>query len=155
MPHKLDRRDILFGTAAAVVTVGATAVRLGISDARAAVAALEPKPLGLDPTAIKGLSERTITSHYENNYKGAITRLNSINTELAKLDPSAAPGFVLSGLKREQLIAMNSMILHEVHFASLGVGGNPGGDLAAALARDFGSVDAWRNEFITGLGLKP
>src|SRR5262249_42577292 len=31
-----------------------------------------------------------------------------------ELDPSNAPGFLINGLKREELIAMNSMILHEL-----------------------------------------
>jgi hypothetical protein len=34
------------------------------------------KPLACDPTAIKGMSERLIVSHYENNYGGAVQRLN-------------------------------------------------------------------------------
>jgi Fe-Mn family superoxide dismutase len=107
----------------------------------------EPKPLPLDPKAIKGLSEKIIVSHYENNYAGAVKRLNAINGDLAKLDFAAASGFVVSGLKREQLIAANSMILHELYFASLGSGGEPTGDIANAIGQDFGSIAAWRGEF--------
>jgi Fe-Mn family superoxide dismutase len=62
-----------------------------------------------------------------------VNRLNGINAELAKLDPATAPAFVLNGLKRELLIATNSMILHEIYFASLGAGGEPKGEVAAAL----------------------
>ena len=36
------------------------------------------KLLSCDPTAIKGMSERLIVSHYENNYRGAVNRLNAI-----------------------------------------------------------------------------
>ena len=39
------------------------------------------------------------------------------------------------------------MILHELYFDGLGAGGAPSGDLAQALARDFGSVERWRAEF--------
>lgn len=149
MTDQFNRRDALLGTAAGLAAMGA--VFSGTPRAHAAAApmppAFAPKPLGLDPKTIKGLSERIITSHYENNYKGAVTRLNGITAELAKLDYATAPGFALNGLKREQLIAANSMILHEVHFASLGAGGEPSGDLAGALTRDFGSVAAWRNAF--------
>lgn len=150
MTHSIDRRDALFsvaGIAAAGVTAALSSVRTAHAAAAPAAAGYEPKPLGLDPKSIKGLSEKIITSHYDNNYKGAVGRLNSINGELAKLDFATAPGFVLNGLKREQLIATNSMILHEVYFASLGAGGEPAGDMAAALTKDFGSVAAWRNEF--------
>jgi Fe-Mn family superoxide dismutase len=55
---------------------------------------------------------------------------------------------VINGLKREELIAMNSMILHELYFDSLGDGGEPDRGLREALARDFGSVERWRVEFV-------
>jgi superoxide dismutase, Fe-Mn family len=105
------------------------------------------KPLPCDPTRIKGMSEKLIVSHYENNYGGAVNRLNAIAAQLAELDFASAPGFIVNGLKREELIASNSMILHELFFASLGDASEPEGEFAAALARDFGSVDRWRAEF--------
>ena len=40
------------------------------------------------------------------------------------------------------------MILHELYFAGLGDESRPGAALAAAIARDFGSMDRWRAEFI-------
>ena len=36
----------------------------------------EPKPLSLDPKSIKGISEKVLVSHYENNYVGAVKRLS-------------------------------------------------------------------------------
>jgi len=107
----------------------------------------EMKPLTCDPKAIKGMSERLIVSHYENNYGGTVQRLNAITAQLAELDFATAPMFLISGLKREELIATNSMILHELFFASLGEGGEPGRALHDALIRDFGSVAAWLAEF--------
>jgi len=105
------------------------------------------KPLPCDPTRIKGMSEKLIVSHHENNYGGAVNRLNAITAQLAELDFASAPGFVVNGLKREELIASNSMILHELFFASLGDTSEPEGALAAALTSDFGSIDRWRAEF--------
>src|ERR1043165_3743841 len=96
------------------------------------------KPLSCDPARIKGMSERLIISHYENNYGGAVKRLNLIDEQLAELDYAKAPVFAVNGLKREQLIAMNSMILHEVFFDGLGAQSAPGAALKDALARDFG-----------------
>ena len=107
----------------------------------------EIKPLACDPTGIKGMSERLIVRHYENNYGGAVQRLNAITKELAQLDFTSAAIFVINGLKREELIAMNSMILHEIFFASLGEGSEPEGALRDALIRDFGNVSAWAAEF--------
>jgi Fe-Mn family superoxide dismutase len=54
---------------------------------------------------------------------------------------------VINGLKREELIASNSMILHELYFDSLGGGSQPGGDLRGQLARDFGTVEKWEAQF--------
>ncbi len=104
-------------------------------------------PLELTPAELDGLSERLIVSHYENNYGGAVRRLNALAFELERIDPATAPNFLLNGLKREELIAANSMTLHEVYFASLGGKGEPVGDLAQALQRDFGGIDRWRAEF--------
>src|SRR5215218_328367 len=108
------------------------------------------QPISFKPPRLKGLSARLIASHYENNYGGAVRRLNAIRGELAALDPASAPGFRLNGLKREELIATNSMLLHEVYFDSLGEagGGDPDGALAEAIARDFGSLARWRAEFV-------
>ena len=84
------------------------------------------KPLSCDPARIKGMSERLILSHYENNYGGAVKRLNVIEEKLAELDYASAAGFLINGLKREQLIAMNSMVLHELFFDGLGEQSEPG-----------------------------
>ena len=107
----------------------------------------EIKTLSCNPAKLKGLSEKLIVSHYENNYSGAVKRLNAITAQLESLDFATAPVFVINGLKREELIASNSMILHELYFDSLGGGSQPEGDLRGALARDFGSVEKWQIQF--------
>jgi len=107
----------------------------------------EMKPLSCDPSKLKGLSEKLILSHYENNYGGAVKRLNAITTQLESLDFAAAPVFVINGLKREELIASNSMILHELYFDGLGNAGEPDKDLRSELIRDFGSVERWQTQF--------
>src|SRR5690349_8693392 len=108
------------------------------------------KPLLFKPHRLNGLSYRLLVSHYENNYGGALRRLNAIQVKLAALDWRAAPVFEINGLKREELIAAGSVILHEIYFDGLGgEGGDPPADLglAEALEHDFGSVSAWRTEF--------
>jgi Fe-Mn family superoxide dismutase len=114
------------------------------------------RPLLFKPQRMNGLSERLLVSHYENNYGGALRRLNAIRARLVDLDWAGTPVFEINGLKREELIAAGSVILHEVYFDSLGGYGDnppngrdePPAELAAALERDFGSVGAWRNEFV-------
>jgi Fe-Mn family superoxide dismutase len=100
------------------------------------------------PWLLLGLSPKLLESHYENNYGGALRRLNAISEQLASLDFASTPGHVINGLKREELAALNSTLLHELYFASLGGDGKPKPPLAEALARDFGSVERWRSEFI-------
>ena len=109
--------------------------------------AYEIKPLSCNPTQLKGLSEKLIVSHYENNYSGAVKRLNAITAQLDSLDFAAAPVFVINGLKREELIASNSMILHELYFDGLGSEGEPDKDLRGALVRDFGTFERWQTQF--------
>jgi Fe-Mn family superoxide dismutase len=97
---------------------------------------------------LNGLSLKLIESHYENNYGGALRRLNAITGQIESLDLAKTPGYLLNGLKREQLIALNSTLLHELYFASLGGDGKPTDVLSEALTRDFGSLDRWRTEFV-------
>ena len=105
------------------------------------------KPIHCRPWTLNGLSLKLIESHYENNYGGAVRRLNAITQQLEQLDFATAPGYVVNGLKREELVAMNSMALHELYFASMGGDGQPIKAMVEVLARDFGSLERWRSEF--------
>jgi len=104
------------------------------------------KPLSCNPTTLSGLSERIIVSHWENNYGGAVKRLNAIEEQLADLDWTTAPVFVINGLKREQMVAMNSVLLHEVYFDSLGAS-EPDERFLRQLDQDFGGRAAWAAQF--------
>ncbi len=105
--------------------------------------------LPFDATALHGLSAKLLQSHHTNNYGGAVKRLNAIRTRLASMPFSSTPGFELTGLKREELIFTNSMVLHELYFRGLG-GDGQGMVPAMALAfeANFGSVARWREEFV-------
>ncbi|MCM0021375.1 MAG: hypothetical protein NBV67_15395 [Tagaea sp.] len=103
------------------------------------------KPIGHKPGSYPGLSDRLLLSHYENNYGGAMRRSNAIARHLAEL-PLDAPGFLRNGLKREELIAHNSIVLHEVHFDALGPFVPPPEDLARAIDAAFGSFAAMTAE---------
>jgi Fe-Mn family superoxide dismutase len=153
----IDRRNML--TAGAVLGVAAALPTIAAAQTTAAAApgplgktfAPSPLPLPFDPKTITGLSEKLLVSHHDNNYVGAVKRLAGITAQFAALDPATAPGFQLNGLKREELIAWNSMLLHEVYFTQFGAPGRPGKALAAAIERDFGSEARWRSEF-AGMG---
>src|SRR5260221_11145213 len=105
------------------------------------------KPFQSRPWTLSSLSVKLIESHYENYYGRALRRPNAINEQLESLDFANAPGHVLNGLKREELVALNSTLLHELYFASMGGDGQPTKAMSEILARDFGSLDRWRAEF--------
>ena len=107
------------------------------------------QPLPFDPAELHKLSPALIGSHHQNNYGGAVKRLNAVRAQLAATSFGSTPGFQLNGLKREELIATNSMLLHELYFASLGGDGQTMEPACTmALAASFGSVERWRDEFI-------
>jgi superoxide dismutase, Fe-Mn family len=101
-----------------------------------------------DFPAIAGLSEKMLTSHHANNYMGAVKRITPIREELAAADMATMSGFKLNGLKREELIAWNSKLLHEVYFSCLGRANGPNTLLSQAIEMSFGSMEKWRAEFV-------
>src|SRR5947207_6650133 len=116
-------------------------------------------PIPCKPWTLNGLSDRLIVSHYENNYGAAVRSVNSIRSRLAELDPATAPDYEIRALKKAELSAMGSVALHELYFGSLGgdgavlfTGTGSGTKLAAsvsaALEQDFGSLAAWKREFV-------
>lgn len=107
------------------------------------------KDLPFDAAALRGVSEKLLRSHHQNNYGGAVKRLTAIRALLAELPFASIAGFQLNSLKREELIAINSMLLHELYFGSLGGDGTtmmP--PMTLALDASFGSVMRWREEFV-------
>jgi Fe-Mn family superoxide dismutase len=141
----LDRRILLGGAALASAALATAATAQPAPPP--GPGAFTPTPLPFDPKAVPGLSEKLLTSHHDNNYAGAVKRLAAIRAEFGKLDPAAAPVFEVNGLKREELIAWNSMILHEVYFNGLRPAEAATPALAEAIERDFGSRDRWAAEF--------
>lgn len=110
-------------------------------------------PLFCRPWTLNGITPRLIESHYENNYGGALNRLNEIAEELAAVDPAKASAHAVSRLKKEEAATLNSTLLHELYFASLGGDGRMvPEEMSAAIGRDFGSVAGWRDEFIALAG---
>jgi superoxide dismutase, Fe-Mn family len=137
----MNRRDLLTTLAAA------SALGIGAGELPAqGQTQRQLKPLPFDPAKLPGLSERLLRSHHENNYGGAVRRLGQIETQISQLAKDA-PGFQVKGLKMEELIATNSVILHEEYFGNLAGNGKASGSLQQALSREFGSFDRWEQEF--------
>jgi len=104
------------------------------------------KPLSCDPAKIKGMSERLIVSHYENNYGGAVKRLNLIDEQLAELDYTKAAGFLVNGLKREQLIGSFERWRSEFVAMGKALGGGSGWVLLSWSPRDRKLVNQWASD---------
>src|SRR5438067_4555722 len=108
----------------------------------------EITPIAVRPWTLNGISERMIVSHYENNYGEAVRTLNAIRADLVALDVRT-PAYRLRALKREEVLAMGSVTLHELYFGNLGGQGNQIPEqVRAVLEEHFGSIGAWRREFV-------
>lgn len=154
----LSRREMLhlsaLGSAAALgtgllgslVTSSTAAADEKASPAAAFAGAHQAKPLTFSPGKLKGLSEKLILSHHENNYGGAVKNLNKVEKELAQVTKDT-PGFVASGLAQSALTFRNSMILHEFYFGNLGGNGKPQGKIEKKLSELYGSFGRWEELF--------
>jgi hypothetical protein len=61
-----------------------------------------PRPLTFDPSKLKGLSEKLIRSHWENNYGGAVKALNAVEQRLAAmLKEKDLPAYMYGDLKEK------------------------------------------------------
>src|SRR5260370_1317961 len=89
-------------------------------------------PLFCRPWTLNGITPRLIESHYEGNYGSALRRLNAITEELEALDPATTSAEGVNRLKRDEAAALNSALLHQLSFASLGGDGRTGPAASAA-----------------------
>lgn len=103
-------------------------------------------PLPFDPSKLRGLSERLVVSHHENNYAGAVKNLNKVEAELASLSKDA-PAFVVGGLRERALAFRGSATLHELYFGNLGGDGVVPTEVERWLAEGFGSRGHWEETF--------
>jgi len=148
---KLTRREAIGGMLATgagvlgfVETVGAQTEPA----AKAFAGTHQPKALPFDPAKLKGISEKLIKSHWENNYTGSVKALNTVEQRLAALlREKDLPAFVYGDLKREELLRTGSVVLHEQYFANLGGSGKADGKALEWLKNWFGSYENWEAEF--------
>lgn len=151
---KLSRREAIGGILAAgagVLALNKTgAAQTGTADnpAMAFSGKHQPKPLPFDATKLKGISEKIIRSHWENNYTGSVKALNAVEQRLAVLlKEKDIPAYVYGDLKREELIRTGSVVLHEKYFANLGGNGKPDGATLKLIEQWFGAYENWEAEF--------
>lgn len=108
----------------------------------------QPQPLRFNAAKLKGISEKLIKSHWENNYSGAVKALNAVEQRLASmLTEKDLPPYIYGDLKREELVRTGSVVLHENYFANLGGDGKASGKVLDLIKEWFGSYEQWEVEF--------
>jgi len=106
------------------------------------------KPLPFKKQLI-GISEKTMQIHHDKLYVGYVNKRNEIEEKLATTDRTQANATYseYGELKREESFAANAIYLHEYYFNVLGGEGKQAGDLVKEIEAEFGSFDAWLNDF--------
>jgi Fe-Mn family superoxide dismutase len=103
--------------------------------------ALKPALLELE-----GISRETIEAHYR-LYEGYVAKRNEVLGRLSTVDLGSANQVYsdLRALKLDLSFAIGGVKNHELYFDHLGgSGGDPKGDFAHLITRDFGSAAAWK-----------
>lgn len=99
--------------------------------------------------SLQGLSEKQLSEHHGILYAGYVKKINEIWNKLKTVDLSLANATHsdLRELKVEETFALNGVKLHEAYFDNMGGDSKPSGDIAAWIAKDFGSHEKWEAEF--------
>jgi Fe-Mn family superoxide dismutase len=109
------------------------------------IAARELKPALFE---LDGISRAAVEAHYK-LYEGYVNKRNEILEKLASVDLASANQVYseLRELKVELSFAVGGIKNHEIYFEHLGGdGGDPDGLIAQLIKRDFGSLQAWRDD---------
>jgi Fe-Mn family superoxide dismutase len=153
-PQALSRREVL--RTAALLGVGGLGLPAAAAEAEglpfAAGSGLvtgKPKPLKYEE--IPGLlSKGQVAPHYQAHYGGALKRYLAVEDKLDELLRGREPlgGDAYTFLQKDKLNRMNSVLLHELYFDNLTPRPpEPKNDLRTALAKRFGSLERWQEDF--------
>jgi len=97
------------------------------------------------------VSPETTDWHYNTHHKGYVTALNTIEKGLETADRSKANGNYseVGELKRRFTWNHSGALLHDIYWEILGGDGDPkkGPDILAAIEKEFGSFDKWKEDF--------
>jgi Fe-Mn family superoxide dismutase len=156
-PKPLTRRDVLRTASLLGVSAAATTAMIPTKSAAATLPFAEHsglitgqlKPLKYEE--IPGLLTKSqVTPHYQAHYGGALKRFTAIEQQLDKLHEGQEPigGDAFTFLQKDKVNRMNSVLLHELYFDGLTPKpGEPVETIRAALAKRFGSLDRWIEDF--------
>ena len=118
---------------------------------------IAPRPLKPELLELDGISRAAVEAHYR-LYEGYVAKRNEILGRLgaAELDAANQAFSDYRSLKVDLSFAIGGIKNHELYFEHLGGhGGDPSGQLADMLDRDFGSIEAWRADLkATGMAAR-
>lgn len=109
-------------------------------------------PLPYEPAALEpSIDAQTMSIHHGKHHQGYVNGLNKALDQL-KAARSESDFATIKHLSREVSFNGGGHVLHSIFWQNMaptkkGGGGEPSGALANAIARDFGSVDAFRKHF--------
>ena len=109
---------------------------------------IAPRPLRPEAFELDGISRASIEAHYK-LYQGYVNKRNEILGSLADVDLGSANQVYseLRALKVDLTFAIGGIKNHELYFEHLGgSGGDPKGAFGELVAREFGSVAAWKTD---------
>ncbi|OGG38983.1 superoxide dismutase [Candidatus Jorgensenbacteria bacterium RIFCSPLOWO2_02_FULL_45_12] len=115
----------------------------------------EIEPLKLDRD-LEGISLKSVREH-KKLYDVYVKKTNEIQKKINEADKSAANAVYseIGELKRQETFAVNGMKLHEAYFPLLGGDGKPKGKILEMIEKDFGSYEAWKEDFTaTGMSAR-
>ena len=110
--------------------------------------ALPPLPYAYNALEPR-LDEQTLHLHHDMHHKGYVDGLNKAEAELAAARESGNYA-VIKHWEREAAFHGSGHFLHSLFWENMipGGGGEPGGTLAAQIAKDFGSFEKFKAQFL-------
>lgn len=97
------------------------------------------------------VSPETSDWHYNKHHKGYVAALNTIEKGLETADRTGANGNYseIGELKRRLTWNHSGALLHDIYWDVLGGDGDPskGPDVLAAIEKEFGSFEKWKEDF--------
>ena len=116
-----------------------------------------PRELKPQLYELDGISRASVEAHYK-LYQGYVSKRNEILKKLESVESASANQVYsdLRALKVDLTFAVGGIKNHELYFEHLGgEGGDPGGAIGRLIARDFGSIAAWRDDLrATGMAAR-